>query len=300
MKEKDNQFSMQCLNALLNENRKIKRFRNHKLAQITSPTMLLRNLIIFHPRIPSAAPFLRVASSPLARRSNARSFAHWNNRNSPSLPRWGNGTMRLPEFLGDSNEAALKVLIGLNCLVFLNWHFSFPLSYNASMEHLMASTKGVFWLKHYHTLLTSTVSHMEAYHLATNMIALYFFGTGVFQAIGTKKALGLYAMAGSLGALVQVWGGKDRRMDYHVLGASGAVSSYVVFNTFMNPRATVLVWMIFPVPMFAFGIFYVFQDMYGVQNGNRSRIGHEAHLTGAFIGGLAYFALRRRISPFRY
>ena len=73
------------------------------------------------------------------------------------------------------------------------------------------------------------------------------------------------------------------------LGASGAVNAVVMYTIFTNPYATIYLYFFIPIPAAIFGALFVLKDAAGAYYGG-GNIGHAAHLTGAFVGMLYYYA----------
>ena len=203
-------------------------------------------------------------------------------------------------FAVDPDTRALRLLLGVNGAVFLNWHLNFPLSASAMQNHFLASVSGVFREHKVHTLLTSAVSHISASHLLVNGLGIYFFGSNIFAYFGRRFALGLYCVAGAAGAFAQLYPYYNPKSRYvnnvHVLGASAAVSSFVVFQALWTPMQTVYLYYFIPMPMFMLGMGWVALDLYQARNDyQHSGVGHHAHLAGAGIGALAWGLKRFRV-----
>jgi len=196
---------------------------------------------------------------------------------------------------------AFHAIIGLNVTVFLGWRYAYG-NHDRTMTRILndyftASTYGVMIKKNILSLVGSSFSHMDTGHILANMITFYFFGKDVFAFAGRRFAIGLYLIGGAVSAYVQVAQAQRNRINMSVLGASGAVSSFVAYSILMNPRATVILLFV-PMPAALYGLLYVFQDVYGMyhrQSYGSYQIGHEAHLAGAAVGLLAFFSRRGRI-----
>jgi membrane associated rhomboid family serine protease len=80
-----------------------------------------------------------------------------------------------------------------------------------------------------------------------------------------------------------------------VLGASGAVCSFVTLGILLNPTSTVLIWFVIPVPAAVFGVGYVtkefwMQYFYAGSSGEA----HVGHLAGSAIGLAAWGLVRNK------
>ncbi|XP_021665403.2 RHOMBOID-like protein 12, mitochondrial isoform X2 [Hevea brasiliensis] len=119
-----------------------------------------------------------------------------------------------------------------------------------------------------HTLITSAFSHIDTEHILSNMIGLYFFG-----------------MNGQ-----GMWVTDPSRTPG--LGASGAVNAIMLLDIFLNPRSTLYLDFIIPVPAILLGIFLMGKDVLRILEGN-SNISGSAHLGGAAVAAIAYARIRK-------
>jgi membrane associated rhomboid family serine protease len=205
--------------------------------------------------------------------------------------------------LSNGNNA-IYTLIGLNVAVFVAWQVSSKSRYKFRwmMNNFTVSVNGVFNELKLHTILTSTFSHNDVFHLVANMFTLYFFGTESLAILGLNQFLKLYLGGGILSSLCYItwpfftprdWPARYSTSKYApALGASGAVSGVVLFNILMFPTRMVYIYMILPVPAALFGVAYIGKDLHELYKGSHG-IGNAAHLGGAFYGALYYY-LRRR------
>ncbi|KAA8541053.1 hypothetical protein F0562_025016 [Nyssa sinensis] len=158
---------------------------------------------------------------------------------------------------------------------------------------------------HVHTLITSAFSHIEAGHLISNMIGLYFFGMSIGRVFGREYLLKLYlsgAVVGSIFYLVhhafmtsssetqRMWGMDPSRTPG--LGASGAVNAIMLLNIFLFPKSTLYLEFIIPVPAILLGIFLIGKDMLRILEGD-SQISGSAHLGGAVVAAIAWARIKR-------
>jgi membrane associated rhomboid family serine protease len=74
---------------------------------------------------------------------------------------------------------------------------------------------GAYW-----QLITSTFLHVELWHVASNMLALFFLGPQVEAVLGRARFLAVYAVSGLTGSMVAYW---FTSTDGYSLGASGAI-----------------------------------------------------------------------------
>ena len=213
-------------------------------------------------------------------------------------------------------QTALYSLIGVNVAAFAAWQAAErrPGLRAALGKHAVVSPgalrDGRVW-----TLLTSAFSHRETGHLLVNMVTLYFFGGSVARTYGGRRLVGLYLAAGAAGSAAHAAAGavacarahptSDRlraacvSLSPGALGASGAVNGVLALSILANPRATVLVYGILPVPAFILGGLFVLQDLRGVSSGGGGGRGgrgvaHWGHLGGMAVGaGVWVWKVRR-------
>lgn len=74
---------------------------------------------------------------------------------------------------------------------------------------------GAYW-----QLLTSMFTHVEVWHIAFNMLALWFLGPQLEMVLGRLRFLALYLVSGLAGSVCVFWLSSE---DGRTLGASGAV-----------------------------------------------------------------------------
>ncbi|KAI9171368.1 Rhomboid protein [Paramyrothecium foliicola] len=114
-------------------------------------------------------------------------------------------------------QATVGVIIGINAMVFLAWRVP-PLwkLLNRTMIFVVATPKPL-------TLFTSVFSHSRLSHLITNMVPLWFVGTGLHDELGRAQFLALFLGCGATGFLGSLVAYTLRGwLTVTSLGASGA------------------------------------------------------------------------------
>ena len=137
-------------------------------------------------------------------------------------------------------------------------------------------------------------------HIGFNMIGLYCFGKALEERFGWKEYLRFYLTAIVLGNVI--WSARNYflmgplEMEFKgqqildwgaALGASGGVTASVILFCLLYPRATILLFMIIPVPAWLAGLLIVGLDMFAIAPFG-GRIAHDIHLIGAAFA-LAYW-----------
>jgi membrane associated rhomboid family serine protease len=143
-------------------------------------------------------------------------------------------------------------------------------------------------------LLTSAFLHSPEnwLHILFNMLFLWWMGAHVEDIYGGKEFLAFYLCAAFLAGLgymgIQLLEGKSNS----ALGASGAVTAVMVLFATHYPNRIFYLFVI-PVPVWAFVLFNILKDVFGLLGGTPEPIAYSAHLTGAAFGFLyAYFSWR--------
>jgi membrane associated rhomboid family serine protease len=145
--------------------------------------------------------------------------------------------------------------------------------------------------KDYKRLITSGFLHVGWWHLAFNMLTLYWFSGSLEDEMGVGRIATVYFGSLLAGNLLALYFHRNHG-DYSAVGASGAVSGLIFASIALFPglKLSLIVLPIF-VPAWFYGICFVLFTIYGIKS-QRDNIGHEAHLGGGLAGmliGLAFF-----------
>lgn len=153
-------------------------------------------------------------------------------------------------------------------------------------------------------LLTSGFVHdwNNPWHLAGNMVGLWFLGRFVEQWLGRWEFLRFYLVAIVVGSLV--WTTRvclfvdPSGWNVPLLGASGAVTAVVILFVCRFPHEKLLLFFTIPVPAWLVGVIIVGMDMLGHGNirlnpfGNSemsARVAYDVHLAGAAFAAIYYY-----------
>lgn len=127
-------------------------------------------------------------------------------------------------------------------------------------------------------------------HLVMNMLMLYFFGTMLEEAVGTRRFLITYVAAMVVGALCYLVPGLLTGSGGHVLGASGACLGVMAAAATLRPTARVFVLFI-PLTLRTLALIVVGFDLFNLlvnlAQGTSDGVAHTVHLGGAAYGFLA-------------
>ena len=131
-------------------------------------------------------------------------------------------------------------------------------------------------------MLTSAFLHVDIFHLAFNMIALYSFAPVVLNNFGHFIFILIYFGSLIIGNLLTIYFHKNE-FQYRAVGASGAVTGIIYSSIIVYPNMMIGIFGVIPLPAYVFGIGYLLYSIYGMKS-RQDNIGHTAHFGGA-IGG---------------
>jgi membrane associated rhomboid family serine protease len=183
-------------------------------------------------------------------------------------------------------EASVLVLIAINVVVYIVTLADPDLVYTLGLQPSI-------WLERPWTLITNLFVHGGLWHLAANMLTLFFFGRYLSMTIGDTRFLILYFVGGIIGNFLYIL---LEPSGATVIGASGAIFAAVGALTVMEPKMRVFVFPIpAPLPLWivvigAFAILSFFPN-----------VAWQAHLGGLVVGLAAgYFFRRKRRGMLRF
>lgn len=133
---------------------------------------------------------------------------------------------------------------------------------------------------------SSINSESSIFHIASNMIVLFFLGRPLEQRLGSTEFLKFYLVAivvSGIGFVLLNIG----QPPIPAVGASGAVSAVLALFIFLYPKQTLLLFGVIPMPAWVLGLFVVLTDFMRAFDPT-SMIAWQSHLTG-FAFGAAYF-----------
>jgi membrane associated rhomboid family serine protease len=131
--------------------------------------------------------------------------------------------------------------------------------------------------------------HGGFWHLAFNMLGLFFFGPRLEDQLGGKSFLALYFLSGLGGAVFSFLFARYGA----VVGASGAVFGVLLGFAYFWPRERIYIWGILPVEARWLVIVLAAMALYSGFSGAGAGVAHFAHL-GGFAAGYGYLRWRKR------
>ena len=147
-----------------------------------------------------------------------------------------------------------------------------------------------------HQIITYMFLHGGGGHLFFNMLWLFFMGPMLERFLGDKRLFILYMVSGVGAGLLQlaanyiqnpqevIYPGGMSIFDIPTLGASGAVAGIMIAIALLFPNTEILIYMMFPVKMKYFALFYVISELYSGLSMANTGIAHFAHLGGMLFG----------------
>lgn len=134
-------------------------------------------------------------------------------------------------------------------------------------------------------VVTYMFVHAGFWHLAINMLVLFFFGTPLERRWGSREFLRFYLIAGLGGAVLSVV-----FMPASVVGASGATYGLMLAFAMNWPNAPIHIYGIFPVKAkWLVAFLFVVSLLEGV-SGSTGGIAHFAHL-GGIVAAFLYLKM---------
>jgi membrane associated rhomboid family serine protease len=129
----------------------------------------------------------------------------------------------------------------------------------------------------------------DIWHLAFNMMFLYWLGMDVAEIYGVRRFLLLYiggaaACALAYTAVAYAIG----RTNVPAIGASGAIMAVSVVAAFLFPTRTVMFMYVLPMPLWMLVTLYVALDLYYPLAGLGDWLSSAGHLGGALFGFLCH------------
>jgi membrane associated rhomboid family serine protease len=190
-------------------------------------------------------------------------------------------------------------LLGLNVVLFLAQILTRTDRGSSPLDDWLVLDVNKLFAGQVWRLLSYAFLHASIWHLAGNMLFLWWFGRQVEDELGSGEYLLFYLLAAVLAGFAFVaidvlfvhplWQSSAIRGG-SVLGASGAVMAVLLLAACRNPRQVVYLMLLVPVPIWLMVVLYVVIDAHGLLQMLRWResggIAVAAHLGGAAFGFL--------------
>ncbi len=192
-----------------------------------------------------------------------------------------------------SASVALMVVIGVAFVVQQISYRVFP----ATSANGVPPTDALFalsadGLKHGYVwqLLTFQFLHSGLWHLAGNLLGIWFFGRFIEDRLGKAAFFKIYFASGLIGGLLQGLLGLipfelfASRFDIPVVGASAGVVGLLAAFAMLEPDAQILLWFVLPIKARHFLYFSLGFAAFLVIVPSDTAMAHGAHLGGLLTG----------------
>ncbi len=196
----------------------------------------------------------------------------------------------------------IEKLIVINVLIFVSFYLLRTFTFlfgaeNSSLLDWFVFPKEVneFITKPW-TIFTYAFLHSGIWHLASNMIILYFAGRYFIQYISGKRALTVYFLGAVFGALLymvsyNLFPAFSQVGNSYLLGASASVMAILIAIATYIPYMTIRLLFLGSVKFWWIAAFFVILDIVQIPVSNAG--GHIAHLGGALFGYLYAVQLKK-------
>ena len=189
-----------------------------------------------------------------------------------------------------SNSAV--ALIAVNCIVYLVTYMLFP----ALTYYLAMIPSAVLYGHYYWQFVTYMFVHGGIWHLFSNMLGLFIFGSAVERSVGTREFLLFYFLTGTLSGIASFFVYLFTGTNAILLGASGALYALMLLFSVIYPRAVILVFGILPVRAPVLVLLYFAIELFSQMGSYGGSVAHMTHLSGLVFAFL-YCLIRLRINP---
>lgn len=151
----------------------------------------------------------------------------------------------------------------------------------------LGATDAVQPWKWWHLLSYAFAHSPESiWHIFWNMLGLWMLGRSVELHYGRAEFLRIYLAAAIFGGLVfmiQAYFVNPQRV---VIGASGAVIAIELLFVLLNPKATLMIYGILPIPAWLFGIFLIAGNIFG----GDPYVAYDVHLAGLAFAAIYFYS----------
>ena len=189
---------------------------------------------------------------------------------------------------------ATVMLIAVSCIVY----FVAELLYPALTYYFALIPSAIVYGHYYWQFVTYMFVHGGIWHLFSNMLGLFIFGSAAERAVGTREFLLFYLLTGILSGiasfLVYLFTGTNAIL----LGASGALYAVMLLFAVIYPRATIYLFGVLPIRAPLLVLLYFIIEMAGQMGSYGGSVAHMTHLFGLLFAYL-YCLIRMRINPWR-
>ena len=188
---------------------------------------------------------------------------------------------------------AVLVIALINAGVFVLTSLFRNLTAYLGLVPFLVVDKQAYW-----QFFTYQFVHGDFFHLAFNMLALFFFGVPVERKIGTKEFILYYLLIGTIGGVLSflVYAATGFYI-ISLVGASGAIFGVLLLYAVIYPNSVIYLWAVIPIPAPLLIVGYGVIELISMFSANDD-IAHLTHFIG-LLAGWVYIRIRFGIKPLK-
>ena len=188
---------------------------------------------------------------------------------------------------------AVLVIAVINVAVFVLTSLFRNLSAYLGLVPFLVVDAQTYW-----QFFTYQFVHGDFFHLAFNMLALFFFGIPVERKIGTKEFILYYLLIGTIGgALSFLVYAATGFYTITLVGASGAIFGLLLLYAVLYPNSVIYIWGVIPVPAPLLILGYAVIELISIFSVGDG-VAHLTHFIG-LLAGWVYIRIRFGIKPLK-
>ena len=188
---------------------------------------------------------------------------------------------------------AVLVIALINVSVFVLTSLFRNLSTYLGLVPILVVEAQTYW-----QFFTYQFVHGDFFHLAFNMLALFFFGVPVERKIGTKEFILYYLLVGTIdGVLCFLVYAATGFYIISLVGASGAIFGVLLLYAVIYPNSVVYLWAVIPVPAPLLILGYAVIELISIFSVGDG-VAHLTHFIG-LLAGWVYIRIRFGIKPLK-
>ncbi|WP_427194003.1 rhomboid family intramembrane serine protease [Treponema denticola] len=188
---------------------------------------------------------------------------------------------------------AVLVIVLINVAVFILTSLFRNLSTYLGLVPILVVEAQTYW-----QFFTYQFVHGDFFHLAFNMLALFFFGVPVERKIGTKEFILYYLLIGTIdGVLSFLVYAATGFYIISLVGASGAIFGVLLLYAVIYPNSVVYLWAVIPVPAPLLILGYAVIELISIFSVGDG-VAHLTHFIG-LLAGWVYIRIRFGIKPLK-
>jgi rhomboid-like protein len=200
------------------------------------------------------------------------------------------------------SDKTLFTIIGINVFVHILWFISKHTSSPRFLSFMERNFLSHSYSNNPLTLITSSFSHSNTWHIVLNMVAFYSFGSALHHILGQERFVATYLSAAMTSALIGKWGHLLSGRYTSSLGASGAIYALVGLEAVLGSERHRMALIFLPNVSFSMwtGVCLLIAFDVGMILFGKSIFDHYAHLGGMLFGlGYGFYLKYKHNRSFR-